>query len=301
MEKNYDTDDFLAKWASGALSEEQKEAFRQSEDYKYYEAILGGTELLDVPAYDRETLFNRVSEKIEKEKKPIRLIPRWAYAVAASVALFLGYLYINNQNSVFETSFGEQLVISLPDASEVILNASSELQYHKKNYLEERLLSLKGEAYFKVNKGVRFMVQTSNGSVTVLGTRFIVNTDAGIFEVQCYEGKVKVEKDDTTEILTKGEAVRFKGAGFEKWSVITEDPTWLQEESSFTNAPLKHVISALEKQFNITIDDKGIKKGLRFSGSFTHTDLKKALRTVFEPLDLTFIFVNERQITLSEN
>lgn len=298
MEKFYNTDDFLAKWSSDDLSEEQKEEFRQTEDYKYYAAILEGTDLLEIPSYDKEKNFERVQQKMAGEKKLVQLIPKWAYAVAASVAILIGYTFFFNQTIGYETGYGEQLVISLPDQSEVILNADSELEYKKKDWKNERTLQLDGEAYFKVKKGSTFTVQTDNGSVTVLGTQFTVNSDDEIFEVKCFGGKVQVIKGDLSEILTKGKAVRLVSNTFEKWEFSSTNPSWPQSESSFTNAPLSQVIRALEKQFDVIINSEKVDKEVRFSGSFTHTDLQKALRTVFEPLEIKFTFSNENTIDL---
>jgi len=298
MEKFYNTDDFLAKWSSGDLSEEQKETFRETEDYKFYAAILEGTDLLEIPSYDKEKNFKRVQQKMDEEKKIIQLIPKWAYAVAASAAILIGYTFFFNQTTGYETGYGEQLALTLPDQSEVILNADSELEYTKKDWNNKRTLQLEGEAFFKVQKGATFTVQTDNGSVTVLGTQFTVTSDDGIFEAKCFEGKVRVTTGDLSEILTRGKGVRLVDNTFENWEFTSTKPSWSQAESSFTNAPLSQVIRALEKQFEVTINSSSIDETLRFSGSFTHIDLEKALLTVFEPLEIKYTFSNENTIVL---
>jgi ferric-dicitrate binding protein FerR (iron transport regulator) len=298
MEKFYTTDDFLAKWASGDLSEEQKEAFRQTDDYKFYAAILEGTEVLEVPAFDKDKNFEHVQQKMVVDTKVVPLLPKWAYTVAASVVLLIGFVFLINQNTSYETGYGGQLAITLPGQSEVILNADSSLEYNEKDWETARTIELEGEAYFKVKKGATFTVQTDQGSVTVLGTQFTVNAENSIFEAICFEGKVRVEKDGQSEVITKGKAVRFIDGKFESWSLNTDAPSWLQEESSFTNAPLDQVIMALEKQFDIQINAETIDTTLRFTGSFTHTDLNKALRTVFEPLEIKYTFKNENTIVL---
>lgn len=298
MEKFYKTDEFLAKWSSGDLSEEQKEVFRQTDDYKYYAAILEGTDLLEVPSFEKDKNFDRVQQKMSEETKVVTLFPKWAYAVAASVAIIMGYIFLINQNTSYETGYGSQLVVTLPGHSEVILNADSSLEYNKDDWETERTIFLQGEAYFKVKKGSTFKVQTDQGSVIVLGTQFTVISENTIFEAICFEGKVRVEKEGQSKVITKGEAVRFINNKFESWSHSSASPSWLQEESSFTNAPLHQVITALEKQFEVTISANEIDKELRFTGSFTHTDLNKALRTVFEPLEIKYTFKNENTIVL---
>ena len=237
MEKFNNTEDFLAKWASGDLSESDKEAFRKREDYKLYAAILEGTDRLDVPAYNKEKNFEGVQEKKMREGKVVRLTRKWPYAVAASVALFMGYLFFFNQMVGYETGYGEKLAITLPDHSEVVLNARSKLEYQEKNWKEERTLVLEGEAYFKVNKGSRFAVDSENGKVTVLGTQFTVNSEGDIFEIRCYEGKVKVEKNGLQKIIAAGQAVRAVDGVLEDWKLVQQQPSWIQGETTFDNTP----------------------------------------------------------------
>lgn len=302
MDEFYKKEDFLARWANGTLSEEEKKKFRETADYIYYEAILEGTDILEVPPYDSEKLFEKVQSKkrgVENKTKVFRL-PRWSYAVAAGLALIFGYMFLFDQTIDYTTGYGEQLALVLPDESEVILNAKSKLGYKKKNWEKERIVNLEGEAYFKVNKGGTFTVATSDGSVTVLGTEFTVNSDENVFEVICYEGKVKVRLGVLEKVITAGEAVRFVRAEMEEWTFTSEGPSWTQGESSFNNAPLSQVVKALEEQFNITINTEDITKKIRFTGSFTHDNLQKALRTVFEPLEIKFTFISKNTIDLAE-
>ncbi len=301
MEKNYNTDDFLAKWASGEISEAEKEAFRKTEDYSYYQAILEGTDILEVPKYDKEKLFEKVQKSKLEEPKVITLFPKWIYGIAASAAILIGLFFFLNNAVDYETGHGETLAITLPDNSEVILNSKSKLSFKEKNWgVDNREISLSGEAFFKVEKGTEFLVKTENGTVTVLGTQFTVNTDASIFEVICFEGKVKVESQNQSEILTKGKAVRLINTTFEAFTLTDANPTWLQDESSFADAPLTQVIKALENQYNVQINSQNVDESLRFTGSFTHNNIDTALRTVFESMEITFTFENEKTIELSK-
>ena len=301
MEENYNTDDFLAKWAGGELSEVEKEAFRKTEDYKYYQAILEGTDILEVPKYDKEKLFEKVQKTKLDEPKVVPLFPKWIYGLAASVAILIGVFFFLNNSIDYETGHGETLVVALPDNSEVILNSKSKLSYKKRNWgVDNRRVSLSGEAFFKVEKGAEFLVETKKGKVKVLGTQFTVNSYAQVFEVICFEGKVKAESQNHTEILTKGKAVRLVNNAFEPFTIGDTNPTWLQNESSFSNAPLTQVIKTLENQFNVIINGETIDTNQRFTGSFTHNNLETALRTVFESMDITFTFENENTIELSK-
>ncbi|WP_062054669.1 FecR family protein [Aquimarina longa] len=300
MEDLNNTDDFLAKWASGELSEQEMNTFRQSKDYILYETILEGTKLLDVPKVDNERLFERIHEDVIKNKKVIPMIPKWLYAVAASIALIIGSTFFFNQNTTYQSGFGEQLTIILPDGSETILNAKSKLYYKKSNWKNsERTVFLEGEAFFKVKKGSTFSVKSKDRTVSVLGTQFNVNANHDFFEVICYEGKVKVANTTISKIITKGEAVRNINSSFEEWKLNDTVPSWTIGESSFTNTPLEQVITALENQYQITINSQYIDTNQRYSGGFTHTNLKNALQTIFDAMNIKFNFTDKNTIELS--
>ncbi len=301
MEKSDNIDDFLAKWASGELSEEEINAFKKTKDYALYETILQGTELLEVPTVDREQLYNRIQEDVSNDKKVIPLLPKWIYAVAASVALIFGYTFFFNQNTTHQTGYGEQLTVILPDNSEVILNAKSKIEYNKGNWKQDkRTVLLEGEAFFKVRKGSTFRVKYNNNVVSVLGTQFNVNANTHFFEVICYEGKVKVENSALSRVITKGEGVRSINSSFEEWKLNDQIPSWTIGKSTFTNVPLQHVITTLQKQYNITIQTQKINLNQRYSGGFDHNNLQNALHTVFDAMNIKFIFTDKDNIELSE-
>ena len=72
------------------------------------------------------------------------------------------------------------------------------------------------------------------GKVTVLGSQFNVKIEQDLFEVVCYEGKVKDQTKQTESILTKGNALRkIKDSIPEKWNTTSIEPSWKQGETSF--------------------------------------------------------------------
>jgi len=304
MDNNTHNNDFLARWISGELSEAEKVAFEKTKEFQAYQAILNGTDLLDVPKLDKERFFEKLQQ--QKKSKPRErhstVIPKWSYLIAASVTLLMGYFLFFNNNVSYSTGFGEQIAIILPDNSKVVLNAKSKLTYNKKDWESKRTLDLEGEAYFKVAKGKTFTVKTINGNVEVIGTQFTVNSEETIFEVICYKGTVNVTYNETSRILTHGRAVRLMENKLEDWQLTVAEPTWLQQKSTFNNTPLIQVIITLEKQYNISIDDSNIDTDkLRYTGGFTHINLDKALQSVFVPLKINFTFIQKNRIVLSDN
>ena len=79
----------------------------------------------------------------------------------------------------------------------------------KRNGQTKRDLTLEGEAYFKVQKGQTFSVNTTDGVVKVLGTHFNVKQRNNYFEVNCYEGLVSVTYNNETVKLPPGKTFRL--------------------------------------------------------------------------------------------
>jgi ferric-dicitrate binding protein FerR (iron transport regulator) len=302
MDKKY-SEIFLARWLSDELTEDEKNSFEASEDFLIYKKIAEKSSELVPPEFNKIKVFNSILDKTsnKSEVKVRKLFKPWMYSVAASILVLLGIFYFLNQPEKYVSGIGEQLAIILPDNSKVILNANSTLSFNKNNWNENRNLNLNGEAYFKVEKGSDFVVETKEGKVTVLGTQFNVKTDTDFFEVICYEGKVKAETNTLNTILIKGDAFRkMKDSLPEKWMISAVEPSWKKGESSFKSVPLEYVIKALKNQYKITIDASKIDVNKRFTGSFTHKNLQVALQTVFVPMKIDVTFKDEKTVLLQK-
>ncbi|WP_442264500.1 FecR family protein [Tenacibaculum sp. ZS6-P6] len=300
MEINKD-ETFLAKWMNNELNAEELEAFKKHPDFPLYEKIIFKSEKLAAPPYDKQKLLSKVKEEIEDTKKPkvVSLYSKLTIVVAASLLILFSVFYFKNSATIYSTNFGEQLAVNLPDDSEVILNAKSSISFKENEWSKARTINLKGEAFFKVNKGKTFTVETDLGKVTVLGTQFNVNIENDLLQVNCYEGKVKVSVNEKDVFLTKGKAFRITKDTTEEWEFKEKNPSWENGESSFNSVPLKYVIKAITDQYNVEINAaEDINLNYLYTGAFTHEDLKIALETVFTPLKIKFEFTNKSTILL---
>jgi len=114
------------------------------------------------------------------------------------------------------TSKGEVYNIVLPDGSKVWLNAASKISFN--SHLASavtRTVKLEGEAYFEVaKKKNRFVVETGDQKVQVLGTHFNINgyKEQGKIETTLLEGSVKIFSSNGSGYLKPGEqAVEVRG------------------------------------------------------------------------------------------
>ena len=283
---------FLAKWLDGTISDVTLKELVSEQDFMEYKKIKNGLELLDKLNRPVAPTFNALNNSIHKKRnfKNTQASFKWGLSIAASILVVLGcYFAFNFEEITHETSYAEQKTISLPDGSEVVLNAKSAINFTKKNWPNNRIIQLKGEAFFKVKKGSTFSVQTPNGLVKVLGTQFNIKDTDTFFEVVCYEGKVSVTNNKNEHVLTTGNAIRkIDGKNSEKYDKEDSLPSWLNGESSFLSVPLKYVILELEKQYNIQIEARRIDDSMIFTGSFSNKDLKLALVSVFKTMDIKY-------------
>ncbi|MGY6647505.1 FecR family protein [Wenyingzhuangia sp. IMCC45574] len=290
MEQEYDTT-FLARWLANELSEEELTKFKASESYKQYAEIVDTVDHAEFPAYDVDKNYQATLDKMKaskEEKKVRKLIPNWAYAVAASILLVIGWSYYFKE-ATYTTQFAEQTEFKLPDGSKVYLNSGSSVTFKRFGWSEKRELNLEGEAFFKVQKGEKFTVKTEQGSVSVLGTQFTVNARTNYFNVVCYEGKVKVETlKGTEQILTRGNAFSQEKETQKSYKVRDEKPGMLSKESSFYQVSIFRVIEELERQYNVKVEGKEKIQEAYFSGRFKHNNLEKAVQIIFATMGISY-------------
>ena len=219
----------------------------------------------------------------------IRLI---SYGAAAAVVLLLMFTMLTSPyDTTVSTSYAQTKTITLPDGSSVALNADSELEYDSDSWDKNRLLTLKGEGFFKVEKGSSFKVKTALGDVTVLGTSFNVFAREEDLFVQCETGKVSVKNRNEETILVANESVEIHN-GIHSAKIVISDQgkrsQWQSGLFSFSNIELRQVVLELERQLdlNIKVDKKAL--SLSYTGSFNIANGEDALSEVFWPLNLTF-------------
>lgn len=285
-----DKDIILHKWLNNAATPDEVEQLKADPEYASYLKISEATASFDVPEMDMEANLRILSEKKRNLPMSTPKVISIVWKVAAVLMVLLaGYFYVSTLNTSVETDIAQTETIVLPDNSEVTLNASSTISYNKNDWEDERRLTLKGEAYFKVIKGNKFSVETSEGTVQVLGTQFNVYVRNGVFAVTCFEGLVSVAFNDTILKLPAGEKIQIENGKLTATEALENpSPSWLTDESSFENAPLLRVVEALERQYPITISLKNVDSAKHFTGSFTHKNLELALKAICEPLQLHY-------------
>lgn len=106
------------------------------------------------------------------------------------------------------TPRGGQYKVTLPDGTEVWLNAASSITYPVGFAANERRVNITGEAYFEVAKDAKrpFRVSTGNAIVEVLGTHFnIMGYEDEVHKTTLLEGAVRITVGNKKTLLKPGQ------------------------------------------------------------------------------------------------
>jgi transmembrane sensor len=196
------------------------------------------------------------------------------------------------------TAYGEKLNFRLPDGSLVWLNAGSELNYPEKFDSLERVVYLKGEAFFEVEKGHDwpFSVICDNLTTTALGTSFnIKNERDGVLSISLISGKVKVENGLTDEnvVLLPGQQLKYSQESNK--TVIgsfgmNQVTGWKSGLLQFVNASFEEVREELEKWYGVKISVSGQpSRKWNLTGNYQDQNLELVLKRIsyIEQLNFT--------------
>jgi len=290
----------IEKWVSNTLSEAELKQFKATDDYELLTRIMDSSANFQAPTYDVDKAYEQLVARKNKSKSK----NWWQYGIAASVILLIGFFTYTTffATTTFTTNYGEQLAFNLPDGSVVTLNAKSSVTYNKYRWKTNRNLQLTGEAFFDVAKGKKFVVHTSQGNVSVMGTEFIVKAHPHFFKVVCYEGKVKVEDALTknTQLLTPSKGYQRADNNAIHYQLKETTPAWLKNKvSTFKSVPLKFVLQSLENQYHLQFQTNHIDVSQLFTGSFPNDNQEVALQTVLKSVNLSYK-IQENRVILQE-
>ena len=238
--------------------------------------------------------------------KSISLFPKMAKWPAAAIFILLvgisSVIFFNNKTVT--TLPGEHIVTELPDGSKVELNAGSALKYNPVTWSYQRRLKFEGEGYFSVEKGEKFVVESSNGITQVVGTSFNIYARDDQYRVTCLTGNVKVWSKTSESVLLKPDM----HAELEKGQMVVKDLfkvekalSWRNSLLFFAGRPLKEVIDEIERQFAVTIRLQPELNNRSFTSNIPKTyNVDEVLDIVCKSLQIKFVKQSENVFLVVE-
>ncbi|MDP2039952.1 MAG: FecR domain-containing protein [Algoriphagus sp.] len=199
---------------------------------------------------------------------------------------------------------GQKSIIDLPDGTKIHLNSESEIEFPKEFSVDFRLVRLKGEAFFEVQKENRpFLVESGNAKIHVLGTSFNVKqkTNEPLY-VALVTGKVRVNAENGDQVTLKPDEmlVMEQGGEFYKTNFDPLDEIgWKDNFLVFKSTTFSDVIGKLENWYGVKIAVQGrIDPNWTYSGVYKDEMLENILRGICMTSGMTYQ-IDKKQITIT--
>ncbi len=203
---------------------------------------------------------------------------------------------------------GEKSQLVLPDGSKVWLNSESDISYPS-NFMDgNRVMKLKGEAYFEVAKleNKSFTVETNNYNIRVLGTKFNVMAypDFNRTETSLIEGKIEIQKGTQSVEVIPGETFSYAD---DKYSIkevrVSQTSKWKDDIFDFDRIAFKELIVRMERWYDVDIEIKNPElNGILYSGIFKNEEtILEVLNTFQLTLPIKCSRVGFRKFVIETN
>lgn len=213
---------------------------------------------------------------------------------------------VKNSEPVFNTlenPKGSKVVdLTLSDGTHIWLNAGSSLTFPVSFPDHERVVTLKGEGYFKVshNPSKPFIVNTGDAKIQVLGTEFNVNAyqnNANI-KVTLLKGSVKLNTKTATRDLKPGQQASIQdGISISNNVNLDEVMAWKNNRFIFNDSGIEEIMKQLENWYNIKVEYIGKPTNEVFMGSISrNVNLSQILALLSETQAVHFEIIGNRVI-----
>lgn len=260
-----------------------------------------------IPGTNKATLTLSDGSKITLDSAGNQVIRQGATAIH----LQGGQLKYDAQNSpasiqynILSTPRGGQFRITLPDGTQVWLNAASTLRYPTAFTGPERLVEVNGEAYFEVagNANQPFRVKIKDAEVQVLGTSFNVNAyaDEPTIQTTLLEGSIKLSAHNNQVLLKPGQqAILATNKEFHINEVNPNDAiAWKNGYFLFKNEGIESVMRTIARWYDVDVSYQGDVMKQRLGGTVSrYENLEDLLKTIELTKSLKFK-IEGRRVTI---
>jgi len=319
---------------------DKKELIEEAvQEYRLLFTALANTDL-------KEQLHD-LRKRVENEQAPVvvlnraivhrRWFAKWAAIAAAATVIMIagGYFYRRSlpappsQTAVvadYTCKHGERKSFQLPDGTQVMMNAGSEISLNNSYGKNTRDVFLKGEAFFEVqhNTAIPFIVHTASMDVKAVGTAFNVRSynDEGKTEAVLIRGLVEVtlkkdnnrklllhpdekvmwvenKKDDEARINTATSTVVKPVKKLDNGSI--KEVAWLQNSLAFDDETFEEIAAQLSRWYNVDIqfatDDL---KQYHFTATFKREKIEQVLNILKATRMFSYHFNGPQKIIISK-
>ena len=288
---------------------------------KYWNKNLSST-IDDVDYYEiLNGIHNKIGTSSHHRKYERKALLFKSLRIAASVILFLfcSYVLIDSfmendslKTDQFQASAtsttrttgpGEKLTLIMADKTKVVVNSDSEISFTSEYGIKDRVIHLKGEAFFAVasDPNKPFKVVSKEITTTALGTEFNVYSRDQANRIALVEGKVAVNNLSNRIELTPGlmaswnsEAKVEEGISVHEFD-IENVIAWKENMLVFDRKPFADILKDLSHWYSVDFEiDNGVDVDKKVIGSFQNKNLKDLLNGLGFSLNFDFTIDQNR-------
>ena len=188
--------------------------------------------------------------------------------------------------NTIRTPIGGDYQATLPDGTQVWLNAGSSLTYPLAFTEATREVKMEGEVFFDVAKDKKhpFIVRTMSSSIKVLGTQFNVSAyaDDKVSKTTLIEGGIAFEHQGERKVLKPGDqaSVRQGEAGVQVQAVDVEEAmAWKNGYFYFNNEDLSSAMQKIARWYDVEVVYKGAVSQKKLDGTISRmADIQELLK-----------------------
>lgn len=327
-------DELLPRYLAGELSDAELDAVElwriaSVENEKHFTDSLKAWEsmtlLHEMGQFNSFEALKKVNERISTSPKSGSGFAWWAAAAVLLVLLgYAGFITQENwmlkqrsgMNEVVQTITSRQGMVTkfaLADGTRVWLNSNSEIQFPNHFSAGERVVRIKGEAFFEVSKHKDwpFRVKADGLNIEVLGTSFDVSnyTDEKRSEVILVEGEVRLNpiagnSGKAQEVMHPGQmGVHNESTGEIRMVNVNVDKyiAWKEGNLMFRDDKMEDVVKRLSRWFNveIIISDPEIRSYI-YNASFRNENLLQVLNLLKMSAPIDFRITERKALSDGE-
>lgn len=298
-------DILLSQWLEGTLTVEQQSALGEIYDLDELDAILSMQQQLTFDGvFAKEDIWANIKNDIVPSASPKSNTSRsrWVYLGLGLAILLAGlYWFFSQQSQVNQTPAGKTEEILFADNTKIILAPLSEVRYDTSEWKKERKIELKGHAYFDVSKGSRFTVTGQQGTVTVMGTQFEIWQSPDQMQVQCTEGSVQVQDENSNStIIRAGQRVSISYEILGASQGISEGMGFINGILTYDNISPEDIAKEINRFYNIDVVYNLVDKQETYTGVFPLDDLEKAISYIAKTMQWEYEIMPDDKVIFKD-
>lgn len=264
-ESSQEEDQVLFQWLKDH-PEERKEFYQKKDIWDSYDLVK------DSKNYSPEIESRKLHKRIRKAKQTKLVVLPYIKVAAVFVFAFVSSWliqsqYLNQEQLAHEVEMREVFVpkgqinqIFLADGSRIWLNSESSIEIPSIFTDDERVVKLRGEAFFEVAKDAKhpFKVKVEGQTIEVLGTSFNVRAypNSSVIQTTLNTGKITLQTKKGKLAISPGEQTELdKATGdltLKKVNPSNFD-SWKEGRYEFVDEDLIEVFKVVERWYDVEL------------------------------------------------